>query len=71
MDHLLYHAPFWIEAKTRCFHVFLNANELRLPAPFPEEGCTFTFHALDTTARTDQEKKYDRHRKYWCSALCV
>jgi len=46
-----------VEAKTFLTCVSLNANELLLPAPYPEEGGAFTAHASDTPATTNKIKK--------------
>ncbi len=48
-DHVLYNfenAYFeWKQKHAVFVHVSLNANELLLPPPFPEEGCAFTAHS--------------------------
>lgn len=58
MSHYYYYAANVISVSMP-----LNANELLLPAPFPEEAGAFTACALDTVATTNQKSRFYMHFK--------
>lgn len=52
-----------MEAEKHCFFVpvALNANELLLPAPFPDEGCAIIARTSVTRKLTEHQFGFDYH----------